>query len=141
MKNTKKGFTLVELLIVMVIVSVLAVVAVPKYNTAVERSRSLEGILNLEKLSGEVNAMYIVNQGSYPAQADLDIFKEEAIRTQNFKNLTITRNSAQKVTLTIERDSTKGYSYTLSMINENGNPQAVTCSGTDCGMISINLSK
>ena len=125
----------------MVIVSVLAVVAVPKYNTAVERSRSLEGILNLEKLSGEVNAMYIVNQGSYPAQENLDIFKEEAIRTQNFKNLTITRNSAQKVTLTIERDSAKGYSYTLSMINENGNPQAVTCSGTDCGMISINLSK
>ena len=40
----KKGFTLAELLIVIVLVGVLTLMALPKYRTAVERARALEAM-------------------------------------------------------------------------------------------------
>lgn len=45
MKN--KGFTLAELLIVIVLAGVLTLIALPKYQTAVERARALEAIENV----------------------------------------------------------------------------------------------
>ena len=43
----KKGFTLVELLMVMVLIAVLAAVALPKYRLSVERGRAVEGVSNI----------------------------------------------------------------------------------------------
>ena len=45
MKN--KGFTLAELLIVIVLAGILTLIALPKYQTAVERARALEAIENV----------------------------------------------------------------------------------------------
>ena len=139
----KKGFTLIELLIVMIIVGILAAIAVPKYNAAVERSRSMEGVLNLEKLSDEVNAMYIVNKNIYPAQSELNKFNttDQVIKSTYFNAPVLTRNGDTSVTISIERKSGSGYSYTLTIVNTNGEPGNITCSGTDCDMISVNLTK
>lgn len=139
----KKGFTLIELLIVMVIVGVLVAVAIPKYNASVERSRALEGILNLEKLSEEANAMYIVNKNSYPSQSELNNFNttDQVIKSIYFNSPVLTRSSASSVTISIARKTDSGYSYTLTIVNTNGEPGNITCSGTDCDMISVNLTK
>ena len=53
-KNTmpgKKGFTLIELVVVMVIIGVLAAVSVPVYNTYVKRATTTEGIALLGALA------------------------------------------------------------------------------------------
>ncbi len=68
-RRDKRGFTLLEILIVLVIVATLAGLAIPVYTAQVEKSRGQEA---LEALSSTRQAMirYYANNGTY-ATADI----------------------------------------------------------------------
>ena len=69
MKN-KKGFTLLELLVVVMIVGILAAVALPKYQKAIERARVTKALVWLKALAEAQEAHYITN-GSYATTWDV----------------------------------------------------------------------
>lgn len=56
----KKGFTLLELLIVILIISILAAIAVPQYQKAVNKSRLAEAVLFSKNLENTVR--YLANK-------------------------------------------------------------------------------
>ncbi len=64
MKRNKKGFTLVEVLVVVLIISILAAIAVPSYNFAVERSRASQGITSLTQIAS-AQKNYVAKKGNY----------------------------------------------------------------------------
>ena len=59
MKNNKKGFTLAELLIVVAIIAVLTAVAIPIFNTQLEKSREETDIANLRAAKAAAVAHYM----------------------------------------------------------------------------------
>ena len=61
--NTK-GFTLLEILIVIVILAVLAGLAIPIYTAAVEKSKAQEAIQNLELIRGSM-LRYFASNNTY----------------------------------------------------------------------------
>ena len=70
--KSMKGFTLLEVLIVLVILAVLAGLAVPAYQTAVEKSRKQEALATLGAIRSS-QARYWATRNTYTATpADLD---------------------------------------------------------------------
>jgi type IV pilus assembly protein PilA len=66
MKSIQKGFTLIELMIVVAIIGILAAIAIPAYQDYTVRSQVTEG-LNLSGALETGVAEYFANTGSWPA--------------------------------------------------------------------------
>ena len=64
MKQTKKGFTLVELMIVVAIIGILAAVAYPSYTGYVKKANRADAIDSLLSLAGRMEEFYM-NTDSY----------------------------------------------------------------------------
>ena len=62
--HIKKGFSLIELLVVVTIIGILSSIALPMYNKAVERSRAAEGITLVREIA-RANALYRLENEDY----------------------------------------------------------------------------
>lgn len=130
----KKGFTLVELMMVMVLVGILVAVALPKYTASLERSRAVEGITLLKDVSDYLNTHYVMNGSQYTAVAFEQI---DTIKQKNFyePEISIDNDSSPKAAVVqAERRDDQGWDYTLIAHNENGELKKITCTGyiPDC---------
>ena len=70
MKVVHKGFTLIEMMIVLAIIGILAALAVPMYLDYAVRSQVAEG-LNLAASAKVAVSEYYLDQGVYPANNDI----------------------------------------------------------------------
>ena len=68
MKNNQ-AFTLIELLVVVLIIGILAAVALPQYQKAVEKSRAVQAITLLKSIYNAAKAYQLAN-GEWPTSVD-----------------------------------------------------------------------
>ncbi len=85
MLSNRKGFTLLEVLIVLVILAVVAGLAVPAYNAAIEKSRGQEAIRSLQATREAMMRFHSVNNtyvGAAFGTGDMDYNPNTAVGGQ-----------------------------------------------------------
>jgi type IV pilus assembly protein PilE len=124
----QKGFTLVELMIVMVVVAILAAVAVPSYNGYVSRSRVAEATGTLGSIRLRMEQAYQDN-GNYGAGG----CAVAMVNTNFFDFACNVTNGGQGFTATaVGKNAAYGYSFS---IDEQGNRRTLAFPGAgaaDC---------
>lgn len=69
-KRTQQGFTIVELLIVIVVIGILAALVITTYNGIQQKGRNTERTTDLKAVQGQLEAYYATN-GRYPTSTNL----------------------------------------------------------------------
>ncbi|WP_428050068.1 type IV pilin protein [Candidatus Avelusimicrobium caledoniensis] len=95
MKNTK-AFTLIELLVVVLIIGILAAVALPQYQKAVEKSRAAQALTLLKSIGQAVQTYQMANGGKWPEtfdELDVDIPWTGTQKWHNSSAITDTRSN------------------------------------------------
>ena len=72
-RNARRGFTLIEMLVVVLIIGILAAVAVPQYQLAVEKSRIAEAITQVRAIANAQKVFFLANGNWATSDEELDI--------------------------------------------------------------------
>lgn len=116
-----KGFTLIELLIVMVIVGALVTIALPKYQTALERGRALEGLRNVQYAAEYINAKHMACESSGGSSCGYDNFslpETDKIKNKFFENPTITASSTGATVTVSRKQNDWRYKFTATISDD-----------------------
>lgn len=88
MENTEQGFSLFELLIVLVIISILAAISYPIYTHALKKTRRTEAKIALINLAQHMEIYYLANNNSYGG-ANFSRLHLKDITERNFYQLAL----------------------------------------------------
>ena len=70
-RNNQKGFTLVELIVVVAIIAILAAIAVPNFMGLIEKAEVGKDIANATTIAGAVNVYNVLNSDAPRNQASV----------------------------------------------------------------------
>lgn len=121
-RHKKSGFTLAEMLIVIVIVAILTTIALPSYQAAIRQSQRSEAIAALIEIRLK-EEWWRANNPTYGTLSSIG-----ATSSNSFYNFSVT-------------DPPQGNTYTITAAAKTGTDQVNDSeSGTDCSTLTINQS-
>ena len=156
MKNTlKRGFTLVELLVVVLIIGILSSVALPQYTKAVKKAKGVKMITAAKALADAMNMAYLEDGyyrrhyydygGFYFESDDFDIDIPRFPAKGDFIDIVAWPNGSNQAYVRIEIYCVRSPSDPHSCVNgtmqsnpaltyhlSNGKISYVSCEGSEC---------
>lgn len=130
-KNDQRGFTIVELLIVIVVIGILAALVVTTYGGIQAKGRDSQRQSDLSALQTQIEAFYATNN-YYPALADIN---DTTWRSTNMKSLDAAAlaDPGNPGTSTLSgSDASSSNQKVYGYVTKNAAGTACTTGSTDC---------
>ncbi|MCC7328060.1 MAG: pilin [Burkholderiales bacterium] len=128
MKQLQKGFTLIELMIVVAIVGILAAIALPAYQDYVIRSKMSEGTAAIAACKTSVSE-FVSSRNAWPANANTAGCSE--LPTQYVASLTVTGNGV--ITVLTQNTGSKPGACSLILTPSGTIPDITLWTGSSSG--------
>jgi len=95
----KRGFTLLEILVVIIIIGILATLALPQYMKTTKKARAAEAISNIGSIRGAELRYYQENDVLSSDLSKLDV-ENPATLTRSYFDYTVSGDSPSNLTIT-----------------------------------------
>ena len=86
----RRGFTLIEILIVVVMIAIMAMIVIPKFSDASDQARDASLAEDLQMLRGQIEVFKVHHGGIPPGQAGQDIVAQLTGKTDDSGAVTAT---------------------------------------------------
>ncbi|OGL25664.1 hypothetical protein A3E49_01260 [Candidatus Saccharibacteria bacterium RIFCSPHIGHO2_12_FULL_49_19] len=136
-RRNNRGFTIVELLIVIVVIGILAALVIVTYTGIQQRARDTERKTDINAIHGQVEAYYAQN-GSYPGlgtQGSNDGINDSTWRSNNMKGLDPAALSPPGSTSTLAA-AASATAYGYAVFQTDGSTACTTAAG-DCAVYTL----
>jgi type IV pilus assembly protein PilE len=121
MENTEYGFSLFELLIVLVIVGILAAITYPIYTHVLKKTHRTEAKIALIKLAQQMEIYYLANNNSYE-DANFSKLHLSDVTEKNFYQLTLKSTiSSYQLSAKAKFSDSECYLFMLNQLGEKTN--------------------
>ena len=137
--NAQKGFTLIELMIVIAIIGILAAIALPAYQDYTARAQATEALKTTAGVQSDIG-VFVADQNRYPKQAEVagvtnldgKYFAKGGVTiTGGDEATTKTPTKPSVITVTFDAGANNGKTVTLTpSATTNGQITGWTCAGT-----------
>jgi type IV pilus assembly protein PilA len=149
MRNASKGFTLIELMVVVAIVAILSAIATVRFARSQARSKQAEATANLKAMFAAEKAFYAEKGKFSDKVGEIGFSPERNNRYAYFAGAggtTTTRTAATEVPRAggidtgVEFDSFKYTDVTVFPLTINSPPGAIVCSGSALPGLDVNTA-